>query len=300
MSRHDEPPQIRLFPYHNPLKSDYWDMFYKQITQEPGIYRMYDEQKELLYVGKAKNLRKRLQSYRYVHPDTSSSKTVRLIHKIHFIEIQKTENEAEALKLENKWLREIKPPFNSANTRHEKYLFIGVDFDSNQQKWTLRWTMRQETIKSPLTLGAFKGIGPSYRFLMAVQRGLWMISDSENQSISLNLPWLMQRKKPAQKIELPKMEEDFVNELFFLFLTGKSDEWVDWLEIRLSEICESNFNRRYAMRVIEDGRHFYTRYLRRQHLLVSTLKWQEKSIPQDKIDDLLVDFAFGTEPILED
>jgi hypothetical protein len=47
------------------------------------------------------------------------------------------------------------------------------------------------------------------------------------------------------------------------------------------------------MRIVEDCRHFYTRYLRRQHLLISTLKIKESVIPQDKIDDLLVDFAFS-------
>jgi len=293
MSRHDEPPQIRLFPYHNPLKAEKWDGFFNEITKKPGIYRMYNAENVILYVGKAKNLHKRLQSYRYVHLDRSSSKTVRLIHHINFIEIQTTETESDALKLENKWLREIKPPFNSANTRHEKYLFIGVNFNAEQNRWSMEWTMREEVITKSLKLGAFKGIGPSYQFLMAVQRGCWMLSDSSKNSHSLNLPWLLQRRKPAQKIELPIMEKELADELFFLLLTGKSDEWIDWLESELSKICESNFSCRYAMRIVEDCRHFYTRYLRRQHLLISTLKIKESVIPQDKIDDLLVDFAFS-------
>lgn len=299
MSRHDEPPQIRLFPYTNPLKTENWDVFFKEITQEPGIYRMYNNEKELLYVGKAKNLRKRLQSYRYVHPDRSSSKTVRLIHKIDFIEIQTTHSEAEALKLENRWLRDVKPPFNSANTRHEKYIFVGADFDSNAQQWNLEWTMREEMVTKPLKLGAFKGISPTFRFLMAIQRGLWMLSDSKKKTPALNLPWLLQRRKPVQKIILPSATASWTDELFFLLLTGKTDEWIDWLESALETICTTNFSRRYSIQIIEDCRNFYHRYLRRQHLLVSTLKLKESTIPQDKIDDLLVDFTFGKNAIRE-
>ena len=71
---------------------------------------------EVLYVGKAKNLRKRLGSYRVANPDRMSRRHLRLVNAVHRIELFECETESSALAKESALLRNLKPRFNRAGT----------------------------------------------------------------------------------------------------------------------------------------------------------------------------------------
>lgn len=60
--------QLRLFPAPKPLVERLGVDFLRRVPDAPGVYLMADEFERLLYVGKAKSLRARLNSYRHVHP----------------------------------------------------------------------------------------------------------------------------------------------------------------------------------------------------------------------------------------
>lgn len=81
----------------------------KEFPQSPGIYIMKNKQKEIIYVGKARNLKNRVGSYFNTGKDI---KTSFLVTQIHFIEYTVTENEYEALLLENNLIKQWKPRFN--------------------------------------------------------------------------------------------------------------------------------------------------------------------------------------------
>ena len=71
------------------------DAFLKTVTTEPGVYRMFNDVDEIIYIGKAKNLKKRLSSYFSLtqkHP-----KTLALVSHIVGIEVTITHTETEAL-----------------------------------------------------------------------------------------------------------------------------------------------------------------------------------------------------------
>src|SRR5437016_7983464 len=74
--------QMRLFPAPNPLVERLGAEFFRRAPASPGVYLMSGEGERLLYVGKAKNLRQRLNSYRHVQPERASRKLVRLIHEV--------------------------------------------------------------------------------------------------------------------------------------------------------------------------------------------------------------------------
>ncbi len=84
--------------------------FLKNLTGKPGIYRMLDAQQVVIYVGKAKNLKKRLTSYFRKRVD--NPKTRLLVTHIATIEIVVTHTEGEALLLENNLIKELKPRYN--------------------------------------------------------------------------------------------------------------------------------------------------------------------------------------------
>ncbi len=87
-----------------------YQTFLKHLTQQPGVYQMYDSAGKILYVGKAKNLKKRVSSY--FQKSALPPKTRALVKRIASIEITIAPSEAEALVLEHNLIKSQKPPFN--------------------------------------------------------------------------------------------------------------------------------------------------------------------------------------------
>ena len=106
--------QSLLIPDPQPLVERLGREFFLQLPQGPGIYLMQDESSQVLYVGKAKNLRKRLSSYRVANPDRLPRRLLRLLHAVRNIECKECETEAAALAREAEMLRTLKPKFNRA------------------------------------------------------------------------------------------------------------------------------------------------------------------------------------------
>ena len=92
------------------------------IPVDPGIYKYYNESKELLYVGKAKNLRKRVSSY--FSKTFTSYKTHELVHRINTIEFTIVNNEQDAFLLENSLIKNFQPVFNINLKDDKSYPYI--------------------------------------------------------------------------------------------------------------------------------------------------------------------------------
>jgi excinuclease ABC subunit C len=95
-----------------------------KIPTEPGIYKYYDEKGILIYVGKAKNIRKRVSSY--FTKSLSSYKTHELVQRIKKIEFTIVNSEQDALFLENSLIKEYQPLFNINLKDDKSYPFIVI------------------------------------------------------------------------------------------------------------------------------------------------------------------------------
>lgn len=94
------------------------------IPQDPGVYKYFDKDHELIYVGKAKSLRKRVSSY--FSKSFVGYKTHELVKRIHSIEFTIVGSEQDAFLLENALIKEYKPKYNIELKDDKTYPFIVV------------------------------------------------------------------------------------------------------------------------------------------------------------------------------
>ena len=101
--------------------------FIKRLPSRPGVYRMFDEKEDILYVGKAKNLKNRVSSY--FRSNALDSKTMALVSRIQNVETTVTGSETEALLLEQSLIKEYKPPYNIVFRDDKSYPYILLTTD---------------------------------------------------------------------------------------------------------------------------------------------------------------------------
>lgn len=92
-------------------RAEHIDQILKTLPHKPGVYQYYDEEGQILYVGKAKSLKSRVSSY-FNKISYESGKTIVLVRKIADIQIIVVETEMDALLLENSLIKKYKPRYN--------------------------------------------------------------------------------------------------------------------------------------------------------------------------------------------
>ncbi len=135
------------------------------LPKNPGVYRMLSEKKEILYIGKAKNIPNRLKNY--VSDSNLTIRTERMLSLTKYLEITTTSNESEALLLEANLIKKHKPRFNIL-LRDDKsfpYIFIG-----HKDKWPQLTKLRGKKNRDGYYFGPFASIGSANWTIKILQK----------------------------------------------------------------------------------------------------------------------------------
>lgn len=121
----------------------------QNIPTEPGVYRFYDKSDRVIYVGKAKNLKNRLNSY---FGSNLAAKTHRMVHTAVRVDWTIVGSEIEALALEFTWIKSENPQFNVQFKDDKTYPYLAV---SLSEKFPRLFVSRQKHIKGNRYFGPF-------------------------------------------------------------------------------------------------------------------------------------------------
>lgn len=137
----------------------------RRLPQRPGVYRMLDGDGTVLYVGKAKNLRRRVSSYFTGRP--ASARTAALLERVADLETTVTHTEAEALILESRLIKEYRPRYNVLLRDDKSYPFIHL---STHQRFPRLSFHRGRRAREGKTYGPFPSASAVRETLTQLQK----------------------------------------------------------------------------------------------------------------------------------
>lgn len=185
----------------------------------PGVYLFRDHAGQVLYVGKAVNLRRRLASYRNAGRRAAHRKQRTLVREAHSLEVQCRPSEAEALLLENELIRSLRPRYNVDGAFDFLYPAIGTGHTEDQLVVCL--TTRTEAYE-PLGLRWHGVFRPRHRARDAFDALVFLLSrigHPEPRSRMPRAPRLRGSRLVALRRTPPRLLESLRD-----FLDGRSDE----------------------------------------------------------------------------
>jgi len=209
--------------------------FLENLTLRAGVYQMLDEKGELIYVGKAKNLKQRVSSY--FRARGLNDKTLALVARIFRIEIIITQSETEALILEQTLIKKHRPQYNILLKDDKSYPYIYI----SKHKFPLIAYRRGQKVKSGQYFGPYPNAYAVKESLNYLQR-IFKLRNCEDSYFS-------NRSRPCLQYQIKRCSAPCVNHISaedyqydidnaILFLQGKSSALIVELERQMEVAAE--------------------------------------------------------------
>lgn len=225
-----------LFPDPRPLVERLGRDFFRQLPEGAGVYLMRDASETVLYVGKAKCLRRRLASYRVANPDRMARRHLRLLRAVQRIELRECPDEASALAMEAALIRELKPRYNRVGTWKGPDRFLA-------------WRASEaglELVVVPAAEAGWNCWGPmgtgAYSLRRLLVRLLWCALYPERGLAGMPQGWFQGRSRepillPARGRSLAELERTalWVESL----MNGRPEDLIQWVRLQTANQTHS-------------------------------------------------------------
>ncbi|MEN8180456.1 MAG: excinuclease ABC subunit UvrC, partial [Pseudomonadota bacterium] len=210
--------------------------FLKILTSRPGVYRMIGSEEKVLYVGKAKNLKRRVSSYF----SRSLNRRIQLmVTQIEAIEVTVTHTEAEALILENHLIKSLKPKYNILLRDDKSYPYIYLSSDQDHPALSFRRGARKGKGRY---FGPYPSAGATRDTLQLLQK-LFPVRQCEES-------FYRNRSRPCLQYQIKRCTapcvdlitaEDYAEDVqhAVLFLQGKANQVVNDLVRRMEQASQA-------------------------------------------------------------
>jgi len=207
----------------------------KSLTSQPGVYRMLSAEGVILYIGKARNIKKRVVSY--FRKNLDSPKTEALVKQIHSFEVTVTNTEAEALIFEQNLIKSHRPKFNILLRDDKSYPYIYLSNDMYPRLSLHRGAKRAKGNY----FGPFPGVGAAKESLNLLQK-LFLVRQCTNS-------YYANRSRACLQYQIKRCSApcvDYINEddyaqdvsMTKLFYQGQNEQVMDDLAKRMEQASE--------------------------------------------------------------
>lgn len=208
----------------------------KLVPTQPGCYLYYDKDGEIIYVGKAKNLKRRV--YSYFHKQHESPKTNILVSQIEKLEYIITDSEVEALILESHLIKKHKPKYNILLKDDKKYpYFLITDEDFPRIQVVRKKNLNPDKGRF---YGPYTDVGAMYATLDFLKR-LFPLKQCKTPKFS-NRPCLYYHigkcLAPCQGKVTPEEYQKLIQQVE-LFLSGKQSELLKQIQVQMQIYADS-------------------------------------------------------------
>lgn len=238
----DGPPDVPKVAGHACVQA-----YLKTLDNSPGVYRMLDAQQSVLYVGKARALRKRVSSY--ANPNGHSPRIERMISETTSMMFLTTKTETEALLLEQNLIKQLKPKFNVLLRDDKSFPNILV---TNRHDYPQIKKHRGAKREKGDYYGPFASAGAVNRTLNQLQRAFLLRNCSDSDFETRTRPCLQYQIKRCAAPCVGKISREEYGGLVVdaqRFLSGKSSEMQAQLAVKMQEASEAmEFERAGALR----------------------------------------------------
>jgi len=219
--------------------------YLKNVTGKPGVYRMLDEKEQVIYVGKAKNLKNRLSSY--FRQTGLSPKTRVMVSKINDINITITHTEGEALLLESNLIKELRPRYNVLMRDDKSYPYIFISDKSAYPRIALHRGARK---KKGMYLGPYPNAHAVRESINLLQK-MFLIRQCEDTTFT-------NRSRPCLQYQIKRCTAPcvrYITEKAYrkdidhavLFLQGKSEQIITELVKDMEKSAEKHHFEKAAL-----------------------------------------------------
>ncbi|MEJ2094051.1 MAG: excinuclease ABC subunit UvrC [Gammaproteobacteria bacterium] len=211
--------------------------FARTLTSRPGVYRMLDKDQKVIYVGKARNLKKRVASY-FTRSSQHSPKTRVMVNAIVSIEVTVTHTENEALILENNLIKELRPRYNIWFRDDKSYPYLYLSSDQEFPRLSYYRGARRGMGRY---FGPYPSAGAARKTVHLIQKLFRLRSCTDSFFANRSRPCLQYQIKRCTApcvdfISADEYQKDVRHAM--MFLEGKNEEVIDALLEPMQEAAE--------------------------------------------------------------
>ena len=214
------------------------------ISNKPGIYQYLNSKNEIIYIGKAKNLKKRISSYK--NASSLSNRIQRMVYQINSIETITTKTEAEAFLLESNLIKKNKPKFNIVLRDDKSLPYILI---TTKNKWPQILKHRGKQKKIGVYFGPYPSAGVVDKTINSLQKAFLIRSCSDSYFKARTRPCLLHQIKKCSAPCVKKIKEknylDLSNQTI-LFLKGKNKKIQSNLNYEMENYSSKKFYEKAA------------------------------------------------------